>query len=977
MKPIALIFLSALLSLSFAQTMIPRLIISDHGKESMAKLTDLSVEVTVIGAIARTTYDMTFFNPATSVREGRFQLPLAEGQKCVGFGLEVNGEMRDGVVVEKEKGEIVFEAIVRKGIDPGLLEKTEGNIYKARIYPIPANGSKRIRITTETELTGDSRGLKYSLPLDTSNSFKRFSVSVKSVSDTRKPISEESSESLLFKEFKSAWCADTVFQNYRPKGALQFIIPENIGAKTAITGTKDGSRFFYVRTKIDAKTTPRSWGDTVTLLWDRSGSAGFSQTESVREILKSVLKKENGISVIELVSFSRVAEKPIYFESSPEGVQKLLTQISQIPYDGATTFAAIDLRKYKGSDAILVSDGLNTLGNDSIETGGISISVITGGVRANHQRLQMISHNSGGSYVNLAQMSSAEGIKFLNSTPIHCMGQKVVGGEIREVYSNISPETGVFTMAGKLSGNETTITLTFGSSKKSITTITIPLIGSKDDTLMGENISRLWGQKKLENLIVFGESRRSEIIELAKKYSLVTDYTSLIVLENVEDYLQYEITPPLSLQAEYFAQLKEIKQMREINKESSLEEILSKLEERNSWWNQKFGGKGCFKGEDERDDRFSSLQREYSAEAVSADGYSEDAYAMDSSPMPLEMSRGFSGGSGGVSNKQAEMSSVGSSNESERYEESRPSTSISIKEWTPNAAYADQIRKAADPFAAYLSAKKEYGASPAFYLDAAHIFNELGKREIAITILSNIAEMDVENHELLRILGYRLIQYGEYNLAESLFRRVAVLRAFEPQSWRDLGLILESTKKYQEAAEMLYRVAIGTWDSRFSDINIIALNELNSLLKRYSNQIDESSFDSRLLKNLPVEIRVVLSWDADNSDIDLWVIDPNGEKCFYSHPRTCIGGYMSDDFTEGYGPEEFILKNPIPGTYTVKANYYGSHQQYLTGDVTLKMSLQRNFGTEMQKTEETMVRLENEREEVEVGTFVVGAKSGK
>src|SRR5437660_10689837 len=81
--------------------------------------------------------------------------------------------------------------------------------------------------------------------------------------------------------------------------------------------------------------------------------------------------------------------------------------------------------------------------------------------------------------------------------------------------------------------------------------------------------------------------------------------------------------------------------------------------------------------------------------------------------------------------------------------------------------------------------------------------------------------------------------------------------------------------------------------------------------------------DHRLIKNLDCDVRIVLTWDADLTDVDLWVTEPSGEKCFYGHNRTVIGGLISRDFTQGYGPEEYCLRRTMPGEYKVQCNYYG------------------------------------------------------
>jgi uncharacterized protein YfaP (DUF2135 family) len=129
--------------------------------------------------------------------------------------------------------------------------------------------------------------------------------------------------------------------------------------------------------------------------------------------------------------------------------------------------------------------------------------------------------------------------------------------------------------------------------------------------------------------------------------------------------------------------------------------------------------------------------------------------------------------------------------------------------------------------------------------------------------------------------------------------------------------------------------------------------------------------DERLLVNLPLDIRAVLAWDSDNADIDLWVTDPNGEKVFYQNKLGYQGGSLSSDFTGGYGPEEFSLRNAKPGKYRVEAHFFGNHQQIVSGATTLMLRFNTGFGTAQQKDEDVILRLTGQGEDVEVGTFEV------
>ena len=94
-----------------------------------------------------------------------------------------------------------------------------------------------------------------------------------------------------------------------------------------------------------------------------------------------------------------------------------------------------------------------------------------------------------------------------------------------------------------------------------------------------------------------------------------------------------------------------------------------------------------------------------------------------------------------------------------------------------------------------------------------------------------------------------------------------------------------------------------------------------------------------------------MDWNMNDTDIDLWVTDPNGEKCYFSHTKTVIGGRISHDMTQGFGPEQFLLKNAMPGTYKIEINYYGDRQVTIAGPTTIMAELYTHYGTAQEKKE--------------------------
>ncbi len=77
------------------------------------------------------------------------------------------------------------------------------------------------------------------------------------------------------------------------------------------------------------------------------------------------------------------------------------------------------------------------------------------------------------------------------------------------------------------------------------------------------------------------------------------------------------------------------------------------------------------------------------------------------------------------------------------------------------------------------------------------------------------------------------------------------------------------------------------------------------------------------------DLKVVLTWDTP-TDVDLWVIDPKGEKCYYGHRSTSSGGNLDVDVTSGYGPETFTMTNGLPGNYAVQVQYYSAGRAPVT-----------------------------------------------
>ncbi|MDB5208326.1 MAG: hypothetical protein JWR72_3401, partial [Flavisolibacter sp.] len=247
-----------------------------------------------------------------------------------------------------------------------------------------------------------------------------------------------------------------------------------------------------------------------------------------------------------------------------------------------------------------------------------------------------------------------------------------------------------------------------------------------------------------------------------------------------------------------------------------------------------------------------------------------------------------------------------------------------------------------------------------------------GDRQSALLILSNVAEMKLEDAGLLRSMAYQLLDMKEKDLAIETFSDILKMREEEPQAYRDLALAFNEAGNYKEAVAQLYKLITSVWDSRFDGVKSIALNEMNAIISAHPAEVNISGIDARLIYAMPVDVRIIIDWNTADSDIDLWVTDPKKEKCFYENKETGLGGHISNDMTQGYGPEEFAVKKAVAGNYTIDANLFGDTRQTIGGPITIRAELYTDFGKPSQQRKTINFRVTDSKEVVRIGELKFG-----
>jgi Ca-activated chloride channel homolog len=960
-------------------------LIKASGAEIPVGLRAASMQVETDGSLARTTLLLTLYNPNDRLLEGTLEFPLQPGQQVSAFALDVGGALRDAVPVPKQKAQQVFESIERRNVDPGVLEQTAGNHFRLRVYPIPARGTRQVRLVIDEAMRRDADGWRLDVPVHLLGGADAFSLKLRAQGLRKPPQVVGAFDGLNFERSGRGYAATVERKAFRPANGLSLRFPAE-NAPQSYVQTQGNDRFALVEIPVPAAAkaaAARALPASVALLWDASGSARKRDRQTEFALLDRYFKAMGDGSVA-LRLLRDVGEDGGRFEIRGGDWSALRKALETAVYDGASDLA--DWTPAAGiGEYLLVSDGLQNYGDRAfpkLHQGQSLYALNSAGADADGARLSALAEARGG---RLVQWQGRAGLAAAADALLGA-GTRIVALE-GEGIEDLQPqawyvEGGLLRVAGRLTEPTATVRVTVSEAGK-----TRSFEQTIDtDTPQSNRVGALWASWQVAARAAEPERHRGEIARLGQRFGIVTPGTSLLVLEAPEDYVRYDIPAPPALSEQVAALRRTQMQEKEQSRSQRLEDVASRFAERLTWWGRDFPKTAppAPKADKARSSRGRPGREEaptggvamqappppappapmMSADAVATNRFNDDARQRDAES---ELDSVAVTGARIRQSELARSAPIADANAAGQ------GVSIQLQAWAPDSPYARRLRgaNAEDLYALYLDERDSHADSTAFYLDVADLLLQKGRRAEALRVLSNLAELKLENRHVLRVLGYRLMQAKDYARAVEVFREVLRLADEEPQSHRDLGLALAASGQRQEGIERLYEVAARPWDSRFSEVELVALNELNAIVATAPQRLDTAFIDRRLLRNMPLDLRVVLAWDSDNSDMDLWVTDPNGERCFYGNKNTYQGGLLSDDFTGGYGPEEFVLKDAKPGKYKVEANFFGDRQQIVTGATTLSMMFSTGWGTKRQNDQTVTLRLSGKSETVFVGEFEV------
>jgi len=946
-------------------------------KENPVVLQQVAIAVAITGNIATTTMQLSFKNNGNRVLEGELTFPMPEGVTVSRYALDINGKMREAVPVSKARATEVFESIQHRNIDPGILEKVEGNNFRTRIFPLPVGGIRTVIIGYEEELkVNKEHQLQYYLPFNYAQAIPRFSLHTSIWGTKEKPVLlEQPDGSFTFSGHENIFTATMEKQNYQPVKSLLINLPKKLNThENIIQPNTDGSAYFLINDFPAAESRPRQWGNTIGILWDISLSGSKRDHQKEIQLLDQVIRQKQNLTIALGLLNNTLSYGGTYKIINGDW-RVLRKKLEQLIYDGATDYSVlklpvfVDQVLFSALDEILFfTDGMSSFGDAEVSISR-PVHTITTHPVSDYSTLKNISQRSGGQFVNLGNQSADQAFTTLSKEYMHFIG--VEGPGISEVYPNIKiPVVQSISVAGLIASSRDEITLLYGWGNK----ITMRKKIKAGITTKDINVHKIWAQKKIAAMDVYYEKYNEELKTMGEQFGIVTRNTSLMVLENIDDYIRYDINPPTELLVEYNRLKKENIRFKEERVNDLLERATAATNDLKEWWSKDFNP--SYKKSYPTPERVMTN----AAPSVSVDdakGLVETAPAAPPPPPKVE-ARAFTtprivrdeeakeppAANDLANTRVGSISQEGLKDigliapplyaDAEKglvvVRSKAAETSLSPGRSTPEIKTPefktdkDHIKKLnaankVEAYATYLQLRKDYEATPSFYFDVANWFDSRKNTDTALMILSNIAELSIENASLYKMMAYKLKQLGNNEKQLWTAKKILDWRPMDPQSTRDYALALIDNGRYQQALDALYSTLTNSYSaeaaSRDEGIEEVIVMEINKLVTQHRNKLNLSKIDKRVIANLPVDIRIVLNWNKPDTDIDLWVTDPNGEKCYYSNNRTGNGGRISNDFTDGFGPEQFLLKKAVKGQYKIETNFFNEDQFTISGPTTL------------------------------------------
>ncbi|MGB5845131.1 MAG: VIT domain-containing protein [Anaerolineales bacterium] len=535
------------------------------------------VTVSIKDQIATTHVDQVFFNPNEWEIEGDYVFPIPKGATISNFVLWIDGIPVEGEILDAEKARQTYEEIVSTMRDPALLEYSEQDAVRARIFPIPSKGERRIELQYSQTLTAENGLVQYIYPLGT----EKFSIDpLESVSITVDILSKQPIRAIYSPSHKISVSRESNFSiiaGYEEQDVLpdqDFSLIYSIGESEAFhllsfrdpTDFNDPDGFFLLLLAPALQESTRPIPKDVVIVVDQSGSMEGEKFEQAQQAMRYILNQLNSQDRFNIIAFSTGVDLYAQYLMPASEIDEAISWVNRLSAGGSTDInralleAASLVEDTRTSYLIFLTDGLPTVGEVESEKiisnmlnfapENLSLFAFGVGYDVDTYLLDSLAQNHHGTstYVVPGEALDESLSAFYNkiSTPV-LTNLNIDFGDLKtkDIYPHPLPDlfagSQIAVVGRYAQGGIVDVTLS-GSVNGSNKDFIYPAqVFEQKSEYFGDPASQipsLWATRKigylLQQIRLNGPDREiiDEIVQLSIRYGIVTPYTSYLVTES-------------------------------------------------------------------------------------------------------------------------------------------------------------------------------------------------------------------------------------------------------------------------------------------------------------------------------------------------------------------------------------------------------------------------------------------------------------
>jgi Ca-activated chloride channel homolog len=546
-----------------------------------------SVKITtkIDSQVATTKVEQVFENPSPYRLEGAYFFPIPESASISDFAIYDGDKRMAAEIVEKARARQIYNEIVRRQIDPGLLEYVGKDLFQASVFPIEPRSTKKIELTYSQVLKSEGGTVSYRYDLGSGRRIQpqpikeiAASVEISSPVDLKNIFSPSHRISVTRDGERRARLS---FEGAGADAQKDFLLYYSLSEKdfglsllTHREPGKDGYFLMLVSPKSTISDQERLAKDIVFVL-DTSGSMSGEKIDKARAALKFGVESLGDRDRFNVISFSGEEHlmKAGLIQADRDGKQAGLRFIDDLRAEGGTNIndaLMAALKQFQSSErpamVVFLTDGLPTVGPTDVKEivrnaqsanrAGARLFTFGVGYDVNTNLLDKLASDNRGVSDYIEPQEDLE-VKVSN---FFARVNYPVLSDLKLDFGGVEADLIYPRTLGDLFKNSQLVVI--GRYKNNVSSATIRLtgkVGTREETFTfaGQHfpaehsdngfLGRLWATRRvgylLEQVRLNGENKelRDEIIQLGTRYGIVTPYTSFLVTEDMKDISRNDV----------------------------------------------------------------------------------------------------------------------------------------------------------------------------------------------------------------------------------------------------------------------------------------------------------------------------------------------------------------------------------------------------------------------------------------------------